>query len=257
MRLVVASLILLAHAVPAAAQQPPAQMAQIEGTIVDVLGAPLAGVTVSLLGGSNPRTTVTDQAGDYRIDGIVPGVYELHAIAERLRESTRRIVLEPGAVLRVDLEVQAAHAETVVVLATREPVPMMLAPGAMSVVDSRDIETSAAENVPDLLRGVPGVNLSQTSARDLNVNTRSASGILANSMLVMLDGRSFFQPLYGAVYWDLMTVSAGEIAQIEVLRSPASALWGANALNGVINVRTKSTATDGRVARVSELRRTR
>jgi iron complex outermembrane receptor protein len=90
------------------------------------------------------------------------------------------------------------------------------------------------------LRAIPGLNITQFGARDINVNSRSSTGILANSMLVMVDGRSFFQPLYGAVYWDLGTVAKDEIDQIEVLRSPNSALWGANALSGVINVRTKS-----------------
>ena len=83
--------------------------------------------------------------------------------------------------------------------------------------------------------------MSRSSGHATSTSTLEVpQGYLANSMLVMVDGRSFFQPLYGAVYWDLMTVTAEEIGHIEVLRSPASAVWGANALTGVINIRTKS-----------------
>src|SRR5262249_1829147 len=80
----------------------------------------------------------------------------------------------------------------------------------------------------------------QFGARDVNINTRSSTGILANSMLVLQNGRSLVQPFYGAVYWDLATVGTDELEQIAVYRSPSSALWGANALSGVVMLQGKS-----------------
>ena len=237
-KLLVMTLVLLTQALPAASQQP---AAEVRGSVADPVGSPLEGIVVSLMGGAGTRTAVTDQSGLFRIDGIPPGSYQLHAKGEHHYESTQSVVLKPGAVLNVNFELQPEFVYTRIVTATRSGEHSLIsAPAAVSFVGSEQIEASAAENVPDLLRGVPGLNFTQFNARDLDINARSSTGILSNSMLVMVDGRSFFQPLYGAVYWDLMTVTKDEISQIEVLRSPASAIWGANALNGVVNIRTKS-----------------
>jgi iron complex outermembrane receptor protein len=86
---------------------------------------------------------------------------------------------------------------------------------------------------------VPGVNVSQTSARDVNVTPRAATGTLSDSLLVLLDGRSIYQDFFGAVLWDFLPIGLNEIEQLEVIRGPASAVWGANAMNGVVNVISK------------------
>ena len=90
------------------------------------------------------------------------------------------------------------------------------------------------------MRAVPGVNITQVSARDINVTTRGATGTLATGQLALLDGRSLYQDFFGFVMWDFLPVNLNEIKQVEVIRGPASAVWGANALNGVVNVITKS-----------------
>ena len=97
-----------------------------------------------------------------------------------------------------------------------------------------------SSNYADLLRGVPGMNITQISARDVNVNSRSATSSLATSQLAVVDGRSIYQDFFGFTMWDFMPSNLDEIKRIEVIRGPASAVWGANALNGVINVITKS-----------------
>jgi iron complex outermembrane receptor protein len=84
------------------------------------------------------------------------------------------------------------------------------------------------------------VNITQLSARDVNVNSRSATSSLATAQLAVVDGRSIYQDFFGFVMWDFMPANVNEIKQMEVIRGPASAVWGANALNGVINVVTKS-----------------
>src|SRR4029077_13972929 len=90
------------------------------------------------------------------------------------------------------------------------------------------------------LRSVPGVNITQVSARDINITTRAATSTLATGNLALLDGRTLYQDFFGFVMWDFLPVNLNEIKQIEVIRGPASAVWGANALTGVVNVITKS-----------------
>jgi iron complex outermembrane receptor protein len=237
MRLLVLTLALLTPALPAASQQPATGIA---GSVTDQAGLPLEGAMVSLHGDAGAWTALTDRDGRFRIDGIPPGSYQLSGKDERHRESAQTVVLTTG-ILEVNFELQTIPVFTLIATASRTGEQSLIsAPASVSVVGSEQIEASAAENVPDLLRAVPGVNFTQFNARDLDINARSSTGVLSNSMLVMVDGRSFFQPLYGATYWDLMTMPKNEISQIEVMRSPASATWGANALNGVVNIRTKA-----------------
>ena len=129
--------------------------------------------------------------------------------------------------------------EIVVVTASRREEQLKNAPATMSVVTGERITHGSAQTVTDLLRLVPGVNVSQTSARDVNVTPRAATGTLSDSLLVLLDGRSIYQDFFGAVLWDFVPIELNEIEQLEVIRGPASAVWGANAMNGVVNVISK------------------
>ena len=133
-----------------------------------------------------------------------------------------------------------ASEDVVVVTASRREEQLLNAPAAVSVVSDETITTAPGQTVPDLLRAIPGINVSQTSARDVNVNSRSATGTLSDSLLVLLDGRSIYQDFFGFVVWDFLPVDTSEIKQIEVIRGPASAVWGANAMTGVVNVITKT-----------------
>ena len=85
-----------------------------------------------------------------------------------------------------------------------------------------------------------GVNVTQVSARDINITTRGATSTLSTSQLALVDGRSVYLDFFGMVMWDLVPTNPDEIRQIEVIRGPASAVWGANAMSGVVNVITKS-----------------
>jgi outer membrane receptor protein involved in Fe transport len=113
-------------------------------------------------------------------------------------------------------------------------------PAAVSVVPAAQIETAPDRAFGELLRAVPGVHAVRTSARDYNVTSRQATSTLSNSQLVLIDGRSVYLDFMGVILWDLVPTDPGDIAQIEVVRGPASAVWGANALTGVVNVVTKS-----------------
>jgi iron complex outermembrane receptor protein len=130
--------------------------------------------------------------------------------------------------------------EQVIVTASRADQQLIDAPASVSVVTAETIQNSPATNVGDLLRTVPGVNVAQLSARDINITTRGATSTLATSQLALVDGRSVYLDFFGMVMWDLVPTNANEIKQIEVVRGPASAVWGANAMTGVVNVITKT-----------------
>ena len=130
--------------------------------------------------------------------------------------------------------------ETVVVSASKTEQQLVNAPATITVIGPRLLEAAASSNYADLLRGVPGVNVTQISARDINITSRASTGSLATSQLAVLDGRTLYQDFFGFTMWDFMPVNFDDIKRIEVIRGPASAVWGANALNGVVNVITKS-----------------
>lgn len=144
-----------------------------------------------------------------------------------------------------------SYEEQVVVTASRSEQQLVNAPAAVSLVTTQTIQNSPATNVGDLLRTVPGVNVVQTSARDVNITARGATSTLATSQLTLVDGRSVYLDFFGMVMWDLVPASPQDIRQIEVIRGPASAVWGANAMAGVVNVITKTPrelAADGGTA---------
>ncbi len=132
------------------------------------------------------------------------------------------------------------YEEQIVVTASKVEQQLVNAPATVSVVTADVIASTPATNYAELFRSVPGVNLVQTSARDFNLTMRSASSTLATSTLAVLDGRSLYVDFFGFVAWDLLPVNPTELKQIEVIRGPASAVWGANALNGVVNFISKT-----------------
>ena len=130
--------------------------------------------------------------------------------------------------------------EQVVVTASRSEQQLVNAPATVSLVTADTIQNSPGTNIGDLLRTVPGLNVTQVSARDVNITTRGATSTLATSQLALVDGRSIYLDFYGMVMWDLVPTNPNDIRQVEVIRGPASAVWGANAMTGVVNVITKT-----------------
>jgi outer membrane receptor for ferrienterochelin and colicins len=130
--------------------------------------------------------------------------------------------------------------EQLVVTASRTDQQLVNAPASVSLITTETIQNSPGTNIGDLLRAVPGINVAQLTARDVNLTTRGATSTLATSQLALVDGRSVYLDFFGMVMWDLVPNNANEIKQIEVIRGPASAVWGANAMSGVVNVITMS-----------------
>ena len=130
--------------------------------------------------------------------------------------------------------------DVIVITASRTEQRLQEAPAAMTVISAEELETAPADDFGDLLRNVPGVNVTQISASDVNITSRASTGSLATSQLVLVDSRSIYLDFFGFVIWEFLPSNPYEIKQIEVVRGPGSAVWGANAQTGVINVITKS-----------------
>jgi iron complex outermembrane receptor protein len=116
------------------------------------------------------------------------------------------------------------------------------AAAAIFVITQEEIRRSGATNILDLLRMVPGMDVSQINANDWAVSARGFNQQFSNKLLVLIDGRAVYTPLLGGVNWDTQDVPLEDIDRIEVIRGPGATLWGANAVNGVINVVTKKAA---------------
>jgi iron complex outermembrane recepter protein len=113
------------------------------------------------------------------------------------------------------------------------------APAAVYVITGEDIRRSGALTLPDALRMAPGLQVAQIGANQWAVSARGFNGRFANKLLVLMDGRSVYSPLFSGVQWDVQDTLIEDIDRIEVIRGPGASLWGANAVNGVINIITK------------------
>jgi outer membrane receptor protein involved in Fe transport len=136
-------------------------------------------------------------------------------------------------------EPAATIEDVIVVTASRTEQKLVDAPATMTVFTAEDIQSIPADDYGDLLRNIPGMNVTQTSARDIQMTGRGSTNTLATTQLVLLDGRSIYLDFFGFVMWDFLPVNPAEIKQIEAVRGPGSAVWGANAMTGVVNLITK------------------
>jgi iron complex outermembrane recepter protein len=123
---------------------------------------------------------------------------------------------------------------------TRGPQPLSRSAAAVAVVTGGQIESSGAMNVPEAIRYVPGINVAQLTASQWAVSSRGFASANSPDLLVLSDGRSIYTPLFSGVFWDVQDYLMPDIDRIEVVRGPGAALWGSNAVNGVINITTKS-----------------
>src|SRR6185437_2113546 len=123
------------------------------------------------------------------------------------------------------------------------------APASVFVITADDIRRSGATSLPEALRLAPNLQVAQESASGYAITSRGFNSSSANKLLVLIDGRSVYTPLFSGVFWDAQDVMLEDIERIEVISGPAGTLWGANAVNGVINVITRrSSDTQGGLA---------
>ena len=123
---------------------------------------------------------------------------------------------------------------------------------AVFVITQDDIRRSGMTTIPDVLRLAPGVQVAQINSNKWAVSVRGFNGLFANKLLVLVDGRSVYNRLFSGVLWDAEDLMLDDIDRIEVIRGPGAAIWGANAMNGVINIITRTAAeTQGTLVRAA------
>ncbi|HEX6643488.1 MAG TPA: TonB-dependent receptor plug domain-containing protein, partial [Gemmatimonadales bacterium] len=168
--------------------------------------------------------------------GLVPG-------AARAQDDVR----PPADFTAMDIEELARVRITSV---SRRPEPVAHAAAAVTVISREDLRRSGATTLPDMLRAVPGLSVARIGSHDWAVSARGFNHQLSDKLLVVVDGRTVYSPIFGGVFWDAVAVPLDEIERIEVIRGPGATLWGANAMNGVINIITRPAAESdgGRIA---------
>jgi iron complex outermembrane receptor protein len=147
---------------------------------------------------------------------------------------------EPKPETALSEELELIKEEETVSIASRYEQPISQAASNVYVITDEDIRQSGAPDLPTVLRRIPGMEVMQVTGADFNVSVRGDNQLIANKLLVMVDGRSIYVDTQGQVYWKAIPVTLPEIKRIEVLRGPASVLYGFNAFDGIINIITKS-----------------
>ncbi len=130
--------------------------------------------------------------------------------------------------------------EVKVTSVAKRPARLSDSPAAIFVISQDDIRRSGAATIPEALRMVPGLQVARVDRNKWAISARGFNDTLANKLLVLMDGRSVYTPVFSGVWWDTVDTLMEDIERIEVIRGPGASLWGANAVNGVINIITKS-----------------
>jgi iron complex outermembrane receptor protein len=124
---------------------------------------------------------------------------------------------------------------------SKQPVKAFQSPSAIYVITGEDIRRSGATSIPAALRLAPGVEVARIDANKWSIGIRGFGSRLTRSVLVLIDGRTVYTPLFDGTYWEVQDVLMDDIDRIEVIRGPGGTIWGPNAVNGVINIITKDT----------------
>ncbi len=140
-------------------------------------------------------------------------------------------------VLNIEVKLLSIEVTTV----SRQESTVGHSPAAIFVITPEMIERSGCTTIPELFRMVPGMDVARSDGNKWNIGVRGFNDPFANKLLVQVDGRTVYNPLFAGVYWDAVDYPLEDIERIEVIRGPGASVWGANAVNGVINIITKSS----------------
>lgn len=134
----------------------------------------------------------------------------------------------------------------IVTSVSKKPEDSFRSAAAIYVITNEDIKLSGATHIAEALRGVPGLDVARFDSSNWAISSRGFNAFFANKLLVLVDGRTIYTPLFSGVYWDIQNIPLEDIERIEVIRGPGATQWGANAVNGIINIITKnSSSTQG------------
>lgn len=154
------------------------------------------------------------------------------------------------AFLNMSLEELTAVQVTVTSVSKKPQDPFKTA-AAVYVLDAEQIRRSGLQTIPELLRLVPGVHVARFDSSLWDVGVRGFNAGHSNKLLVLIDGRSVYDPMFGGVFWEVQDTLVENIERIEVIRGPGASIWGANAVNGVINIITKKASAGDSLASVA------
>jgi outer membrane cobalamin receptor len=228
----------VARAVPPASTLP---ASTVSGTITDPTGARVAGARVVLSSAlSVVGTTEADAQGEFRFERVAPGRYELRVVADGFGADPVEVVVKPGENARVNAALHvSAVTESVVVSAAQVEVPLTRAADSVTVIPDAELRAEQIETVADALRSVPGLTVSRNGGRG-SVTSIFPRGGESDYTLVLVDGIK--ANAFGGGY-DFSTLSATGVERVEVVRGPESALFGADAIGGVVQIVTKRGGT--------------
>lgn len=242
-------LVLLSFLLPSASLL--AQSAgSIAGRVTTSNGDPAPGVIVTITELS--RATVTDASGVYSFSSVPAGEYTLQFSAGE-SAATESVTVNAGqrATLNRTIDWNLSLAETITVYsASRQTERIVEAPAAVTVFDEEEVQAIAPSGqLPKVLESAPGVDFSQSGLYDINVNARGFNSSLNRRILTLIDGRDPAVAFLGAQEWAAVSFPLDLISSVELVRGPGSALYGANAFNGVLNMTTRPPRYDqgGRV----------
>jgi iron complex outermembrane recepter protein len=163
----------------------------------------------------------------------------LAGLCDQNLASTPQNDQNPGEPLkRLSLE-QLGDVE--ITTASKEPETLRKVAAAIYVINQEDIRRSGATSLPEVLRLAPGVEVAQVDSDHWSVAIRGFGAVLASKLLVLIDGRSVYTPLFAGVFWEAQATPLEDIERVEVIRGPGGTIWGDNAVDGVINIITKSS----------------
>jgi iron complex outermembrane receptor protein len=212
----------------------------VRGTVTDPDGQPLSGVVVAVQGlGLSVATSAT---GRYVLPRVPAGqhVLQFHRIGYAPRQVTVDVAADTPFTADAVLDPQPIELGTVLVEGvSRAPDRVIEAPAAVEVVRPATADAaSITGHAPLALARVPGLDVAQSGVTDFNVNARGFNTLLSRKMLVLQDGRDLGTAVVGSQFWGALSEPLEDLERIEVIRGPGSALYGANAYNGVINITT-------------------
>ncbi|MEM7483109.1 MAG: TonB-dependent receptor [Acidobacteriota bacterium] len=213
----------------------------IEGTVTREDGSAIGGVTVVVEGTS--MATVTGSDGAFAFDEVPAGTYSLNISLGQNVDRVDGVEVTAGETASVDQQVdwEVTFVETITVFsASRRAERIVEAPAAVTLITAEEVEREAAHGqLPKLLEFTPGAEVTQSGLYDYNFNTRGFNSSLNRRVAVLVDGRNPAVPFLGSQEWPAVSFPLDDLANLEFVRGPSAALYGANASSGVLNLVTK------------------